>query len=402
MRLVVLGAGASYGATRSNPVPTPMVNWFFDAAQRLGLMNGEYGVKEWRKLEKEVSDAGGDIRRAYPDYDPTVGTQHLAVLKGFLHQQIYIPTDDYIDRPIDIERVMGLIEGEQLGYHEMRRINQSFSHTPAPGDVLEGQLYFVLCATLVAATRGLACPYHAAIAKWLNPEDAVLSFNYDLLMDRALVSRGDWQMDDGYRVQFHRMGRYDGAQGKWRKPKRRRSSIPLYKLHGSLNWLYCRVPMQTVVQIDPDAVSMRPPNRTLYCLQDLNGSFDADFPLYEWWGRYEHEDENFIYDLHSLIVPPAITKPYRDFESLIGHLWGFATIQLLWHVRELYLIGYSLREADLRSWWLFRKAAVEGNIERVIVVDPSDEVFARVQRVFDRSEVIRGPSGIVEFAGSLA
>lgn len=90
------------------------------------------------------------------------------------------------------------------------------------------------------------------------------------------------------------------------------------------------------------------------------------------------------------------------WRPVVGHLWALMQYELTVRCRELYLVGYSLREGDLRSFWLFRKAAVEGRIERVVVVDPSEEVFARVQSVFGAQRVERVPGGIVEFAGTLA
>jgi hypothetical protein len=134
----------------------------------------------------------------------------------------------------------------------------------------------------------------------------------------------------------------------------------------------------------------------------MHADFERDHPLYEWWGRYEyHDPTGMAFDMYSLIVPPAITKPYRDLEPIVGHLWAFMLNDLVQPDTTLYLIGYSMRPADLRSRWLFRKAAERGGIKKVVVVDPSDDVFDRVSEVFRGTRIERGPRGIREFAASL-
>jgi|GEM_PF-6029513 len=410
-RIVVLGAGASYGATQDRPVPCPLVNWFFDAAERLGLVQRAFAGLTPDTMEAEIQAAGGDIRGVVPDWNASKQGAHLDALLGLVHEQLGIAPRSYLDLPIDVERIMGLIEAELLGVHSMRRLTgEQTTLMGSPADHLEQQMYFIICGVLVKAAGKLGCPNHDAIARWLRPEDAVISFNYDLLMDRALRARPDWSPARSYMMPFTRVGRRHGEEVEWLPPPTSQSGrppVPLYKPHGSLNWLVPRDPWQTNLNVQLDVNSperiarSNAIQRVVYHLQDLNSDFERDFPLLEWWGRYEHEQDDYSFDLHSLIVPPAITKPYRDLEPVVGHLWAFMQHELVSRCTELYLIGYSLREADLRSSWLFRKAAIDGTIERVVVVDPSDDVYARVQNVFGAHRVERAEGGIVEFAGSL-
>jgi hypothetical protein len=237
-----------------------------------------------------------------------------------------------------------------------------------------------------------------ALARWLDPGDVVLSFNYDLLIDRALESRGDWAKNDGYQLTFHRIGRHAGQDGEWREPLPTISRIALLKLHGSLNWLYCRDSWQN---LNVDLYSGRPlkQNDTLYCLDDLNPAWREDHPRYEWWARYEHEHDGYIFDLHSLIVPPTLNKAYRNMERFLGPLWSQALLTMLAGATELYFVGYSLRPQDSRSWWLFRKVADEAEkLQSVYVVDPSDEVYERISNVFRERKVERAAHTLAEFS----
>lgn len=404
MRAVVLGAGASFGRADPGAVKPPLVDDFFRAALNIGIFEADR-LPDWQAdLVQDVGVSWEELVRRVPQLedvnDPAAG--HLSVLQAFVDEQLGISTDSYDRLPIDIERLMGLIEGELLGYHGMLRLS---GDTPqlmsSPADVLQQQLYLVLCGTLIETTQG-TCPYHYSLVKWLDPTDAIISFNYDLLVDRALKQRGDWTMNDGYRLSFHRIGHHAGESGDWREPLETRSSIPLLKLHGSLNWLYPRNATQVALNIDLHGANPKAAPSLLYCLEELHTDFWTDHPLYEWWERYDHKEDDMVFDLHTLIVPPSVTKPYRNLEPLIGDLWARAARILVSEATEILFIGYSLRPEDVRSSWLFRKAARENSqLKRVSVVDPSDDVLTRIDQVFDRTEVNRAARSLEEFVGDL-
>jgi hypothetical protein len=267
--------------------------------------------------------------------------------------------------------------------------------------VLEQQLYLVLCGSPVATTKGIACTHYERIARWLRRGDIVVSFNYDLLIDHALASRGDWAMNDGYDLAFNGIGSHATYQPEWRVPLKTDSVVKLYKLHGSLNWLYCRDPWQQR-NLDLHGAVYDRASRALYCLDDMHGDFLQDHPLYEWWARYEHDEGDYTFDLHSLIVPPSLNKPYRAIEGFIGDLWGSVLRRFLTEITEIYLIGYSMREMDLRAWWLFSKAADEASRLRTVhVIDPNDDVYKRVERIFGKYEVRRDYATVADFASAL-
>lgn len=144
-------------------------------------------------------------------------------------------------------------------------------------------------------------------------------------MDVALGLRGDWAMNDGYGLNFARIGRHAGEGVEWRIPLQTDSAIALYKLHGSLNWLYCRDPSHQL-NLDLHGRTAIRASEALYCLDGMKRDFRGDHPVYEWWARYEHEEDDFIFDLHSLIVPPSVTKAYRSVEMFLGDLWGRAIV----------------------------------------------------------------------------
>jgi hypothetical protein len=110
-----------------------------------------------------------------------------------------------------------------------------------------------------------------------------------------------------------------------------------------------------------------------------------------------------MYDLHSVIVPPTLSKPYRAFERLIGTVWAKMLLTLLKLTEELFLVGYSIRPDDARTWWLFRKVGAESeSLKRIVVVDPSDAVYERACAAFGAARVERGPRTLESFANDLS
>lgn len=402
MRVFVLGAGASYGRDGSGPITPPLVDDFLGKAEAIGLFD-EGRLPDWRKdLEEKSGLSWQQIVDRVPAFERGADGGHLAVLQSFIREQLGISPGGYASQPINIERLMGLIEGELLGVHGLMKLEGDQPSTvPTSADVLQQQLYLAICGTLVETTQG-DCDFHWKLAESLDPGDTVISFNYDLLMDRALARRGDWAMNDGYGLSFHRIGKHAGDDADWRDPLETNSKIRLLKLHGSLNWLYPRNATQVGLNIDLHGASTKDAPSVVFCLDDMHTDFWSDHPLYEWWERYSYEEDDYIFDLHALIVPPSITKAYRNFEPLIGHLWAHAAKALIASASEITFIGYSLRPEDLRSIWLFRKAAVERQrLERVYVVDPSEDVLERVRRVFETVQVERPATTLGEFVDSL-
>lgn len=71
--------------------------------------------------------------------------------------------------------------------------------------------------------RGNPAPLYERLAKdRIRPGDVVITFNYDMGIERALRFNGLWHLHDGYGVNF-----WQAAES---------SHVPVYKLHGSTNW----------------------------------------------------------------------------------------------------------------------------------------------------------------------
>jgi hypothetical protein len=95
----------------------------------------------------------------------------------------------------------------------------------------------IICRTLYATGGTQACPLHKKMFEFIDPH-CIVTFNYDLIADQTLVKLR--------RLAWHRR-EYCGsslfitsASGKkylrQRPTFKLRGTIPLFKLHGSMNW----------------------------------------------------------------------------------------------------------------------------------------------------------------------
>jgi hypothetical protein len=401
MRTVVLGAGASYGASKNAGFPCPLVSGILSTAQKAGLTSATYGEAADSQLESELLSEGTSLEAVHKALGSPPRVDHLYALRAFVEEQFGLTESTY-DLGVDFERLFSMVEAELLGYHGLLKHLGKPPKGPSAPDVLEMQFMLVLCGSILAALRDVRCTHHDAIAQWLRKGDAVVSFNYDTLIDRSLRGRGSWFPDDGYGLRFHRHGLRKGDGVTWRAARETASDVTLLKPHGSMNWLYPVDSWESMMHLDLHGRPHKDVPPVIYCLDDLEAQFEKDHPLYEWWGRYDHEAADYIYDLHSLIVPPMLSKPYRNLDAMIGPIWAQLLLRLLTRTTELYLIGYSIRPDDARSWWLFRKVASEAtSLKTIVVIDPSDEVYERVKSALKPRDVVRGPRTIGEFASQL-
>jgi len=181
-----------------------------------------------------------------------------------------------------------------------------------------------------------ACAWHARLAHALRAEDAILSFNYDCLIDRALAREAPrrWRAADGYGFPIER------GTDQWESPPgpgaAYKNPILLLKPHGSLNW---------EISDDRDEVELVEP----YGPQTA----------------------------HS-VVPPTWEK------SDVGQwpwkpVWRAAR-QVLAQARMLVVVGYSVPLTDQLSQSLLR--ADVAKLSYLVVVNPDRGARDRVVSLF--------------------
>lgn len=202
----------------------------------------------------------------------------------------------------------------------------------------------------------LDCDYHRKLAQSLRAGDAVVSFNYDCLMDSALkdVAGKSWDAAKGYGVNV-----VNGAEdwhdhsGRGRAAK---NSIKLFKVHGSLNWKRQGIP---------------------------DGSIALRSEAYEDGKRAPQE-----------IVPPVWNKRISE-DAVLAEIWKNARNSLRIGP-VLVVIGYSVPDTDLLSQVLLRVATSEGgkSLTHLITVNPDPRAHRKLQDVL--RQALTSKSTVIE------
>lgn len=264
---------------------------------------------------------------------------------NFIENLWGVPKDKVSESNLDMEEVLTLLNIEmEEDIPGRNRLLQAYEE------------YLLLMAlTFDKILYGEPCPHYQRIAQSLKPGDAVISFNYELLMDYALHNLKNtdirWMIKDGYGISCDYLSE-DRKTAQNSTEQRNQSNIKLLKLHGSLNWLFCPQCGQLYTYEHSDARG----NSVI-----INGMANM----------IKCATDHCCHRLSRVIIPPTLMKNYQSI-PFIPTLWHQAR-EVLKQASEIIVIGYSFPATDFRSNWMFRKAMVDNNnLKKVIIIDSAD------------------------------
>lgn len=192
-------------------------------------------------------------------------------------------------------------------------------------------------------------------AGWLAAT-TFISLNYDILIDNALIGARDrFDLDLDYSIEF------SNFNGEWTRP-RAANRLSLFKLHGSLNWLFC--PTCRAIRITPK---------------------DKGICRLKW-----EPEQCLCLKCQTLAVPIIIPPTYF---KVLANLY----LTQIWHSAEAALqdcdrivfCGYSFPDADVHIRYLLKRMEVNSRKNREIFVvnehrDKTDEARKLEQNRFHR------------------
>lgn len=225
------------------------------------------------------------------------------------------------------------------------------------------------------------------IAQWaehIDPSDAVLTFNYDTLAERALTSHG---------CAWHHGTRH-GSEG-----------IPVFKLHGSIDWIVAHRSESFVkleLLFDKENANQSKQN---------TGHVEDDCRL--WRCRSESQLREWIEgrDLQSLpaqasarTVGIAGLGAYKQLHQIpgLGRVWARG-MRTLYEADVAIIVGFSMSEFDAFAQMQFAEVAKhrssDGRPLPVIVIDPfiTETSAERYRRVFRTVEFLKTPHELVNW-----
>lgn len=256
-----------------------------------------------------------------------------------------------------------------------------------------------LILLVLACSMGYkACKFHARLVGLIKPGDAIISFNYDTLLDDALTEAGKMSVN-GYGVNFS--GIYGALDHVVSSHLGESSAVELYKLHGSMNWLHCPACESTFLDTAAGGVTVMERLRRAYesHLKYLARAYAGDLTA-DWLldiGESDVAECHFCRSyLARPIIPPIHNKSFSRHPFLLP--WYRAAMSLA-SAENIIIIGYSLPPNDFYSRLLF--AFSGDDVRSVVVVNPEPtiaEKFRDALRMRRLPEVMT-PDGFLQANG---
>lgn len=218
------------------------------------------------------------------------------------------------------------------------------------------QTYLYLA--LVGPTK--ASPTLSAFIESLRTGDSIVTFNYDLIVESALFRRGQWSPTDGYGIPFANTPTCErGVHAS--------TAIPLYKLHGSLNW--------------------RGREDIFDLPLELRLSYDDGEEIFPGYGKKSSPRAHEPYQggLECAWIMPSFMKRFEQIPELLT-VWreAFSAIR---ETSEVVAIGYSLPPEDSAASLLLGTTGLSE--KPLTLVDPNyAKLENRYQRTTGRQEIL--------------
>lgn len=340
---------------------------------------------------------------------------HIGPLISFLEHYRGVAPDRLASWNENIENFMTSIELklEELKAKKKRRLStKNFGDLWSYGTVFNN-MNFIFANVLNESQNGASTSLYHMLLETCGPNDSFITFNWDTLLDRALIDTGGWSPQAGYGVSFASV-----LDGTWKKKisgkRQYKTHWKLLKLHGSTNWLvpYLGINFQnlryTSIVPKSDRVFLYwntslpflthkgrwrggyvstcygyyPPNipGRLFNRAEIAAGPGKVFARFtpRLFSPFEESSDSGV-PSSPLLITPVRQKKYEMYASTIGSLWKQAA-ENLETADRIVIVGYSFPPTDVRALGLIRAALSKrrGEIELEIVAPGVKEILGRV------------------------
>jgi len=283
-----------------------------------------------------------------PPVPPTVAgsAERVDLLEDFLTQQFHVKADSPKEHYPALPLLMSLID-VALDRRQPFHAQWDLLRVSELREAIEVGIFDHLEARLIHAPTN----NHWKLVQNIYPapnEPVIISTNYDLIIDTALMFVSDARFPEGkfpdYRCPI-RTEFYRTEQGHFGT---------LLKLHGSLNWLYCRACHRLEIGASES-------KRYLKALLRLVGP-----SLQTSYTPGGNPCPTCGTKLRPLLIAPTHLKDYRN--PHIAQVW-YEAERVLRDATRVIFIGYSLPDDDLQVVYLLKRSMAHLQPDQITVVD---------------------------------
>ncbi|OPY59049.1 MAG: hypothetical protein A4E55_00418 [Pelotomaculum sp. PtaU1.Bin035] len=264
-------------------------------------------------------------------------------LKHFHGSGTMIRHADELDRFPGLEEIFNIVDWSLLQ-------NQAFSirFSRARLHELKTALVKLISMTLdksLHSYNGIHQSFVSEVIRGGEEISTFISLNYDIVLDNAIRTTG-------YAPEYGFYGNHSDHQDC-------RRGIPLYKLHGSLNWSFCPLCGEISEHNEKVAHLLFKDKFSITCLNCGSDNSQA------------------------IIIAPTLYKSYNI--NRLQNIWDCAGKSISLSDR-LVFIGYSLAPADTSIIATIKRALNTRNKKReIVVINPNEEVCRRYKQIFGES-----------------
>lgn len=194
---------------------------------------------------------------------------------------------------------------------------------------------------------------------YINENDSIITFNYDIVLEKALWESYLWSPLDGYIGVTRFKNQKDGNK---LEEAGRISKIKIHKMHGSISWAN----LNHFSENGPIGIDVENKERCEFHFNGMDKILDRE-PI----NLQIDEHRGYIGAYEPPWIMPSFMKPFNRREFF--EIWKSA-IKTLNKTKELILIGYSFRPEDSNAQLLLANIP---NSCKVIIVDKYDEIISQ-------------------------
>jgi hypothetical protein len=340
---------------------------------------------------------------------------HVGPFNNFLEEYRGVTPETIGQFDENIEAFMTSVESELERIREMAKDHKLTTDEYADAisyAMVFTNMNFIFANVLNEAQNGAPISLYRNLLEFCGPSDLFVTFNWDTLLDRALLDTGGWNPNTGYGLTFRAV-----LDGSWKNAfegsAKFATNWKLLKLHGSTNWLvpYMGVDFrewefQTAVASTDDVFlywySSLPyathKNRwrggyvpTTYCYYPPNlpaefftkeqlaappGHVFTSF-TYRFLSPFEEGGPTGSIPSSPILITPVRQKKYDLYRATIQNLWAQA-VKGLEDASRIVIVGYSFPPTDTRALDLFRGLlTTRGKELSIEIVAPDVEGIAK-------------------------